>query len=123
EPPKYFGRMKTINRDGPKPRIEASRIARMSPTELTKAVDEGAIVIDVRSTAEFATAHIGGSANIPTGTSFPNWLGSLVPPERRIVILVGRDDTRFQRALRGAALVGMDRVIGWGGPEIIQHWI
>jgi hydroxyacylglutathione hydrolase len=123
EPPKYFARMKTINRDGPKPRIEPSRIARMSPTEMTAAIDDGAIVIDVRSTAEYAVGHMAGTINIPTGTSFPNWLGSLVHPDKRIIFLVGRDDTRFQRALRGAALVGMDRVIGWGGPEIIQHWI
>ena len=123
EPPRYFARMKAVNRDGPKPRIEPSRIARMSPTELTAAVDQGALVIDVRPTAEYAVAHMAGTLNIPTGTSFPNWLGSLVAPDQRIIILVGRDDSRFQRALRGAALVGMDRVIGWGGPEIIQHWI
>ena len=123
EPPKYFARMKAVNRDGPKPRIEPSRIARMSPTEWTKAVDEGAIVIDVRSTSEYALAHMADSLNIPTGTSFPNWLGSLVHPDRRIIFLVGRDDSRFFRALRGAALVGMDRVIGWGGPDIVQHWI
>jgi hydroxyacylglutathione hydrolase len=46
-----------------------------------------------------------------------------VHPDKRIIFLVGRDDSRFHRALRGAALVGMDRVVGWGGPEIIQHWI
>jgi len=123
EPPKYFARMKTVNRDGPKPRIEASRIARMSPTELTKAVDDGALVVDVRSTSEYAVAHMVDTLNIPTGTSFPNWLGSLVAADRQIIFLVGRDDSRFGRALRGAAMVGMDRVIGWGGPEIIQHWI
>ena len=123
EPPKYFARMKTVNRDGPRPRVEPARIARMSPTELTKAVDDGAIVVDVRSTSDYAVAHMADTLNIPTGTSFPNWLGSLVHPDKRIIFLVGRDDSRFLRALRGAALVGMDRVIGWGGPEIIQHWI
>src|SRR4051812_37347845 len=123
EPPKYFARMKAVNRDGPKPRVDPMRIARMSPTELTKAIDDGAIVVDVRSTADFSLAHMAGSINIPTGSSFPNWLGSLIEPDRRIIFLVGRDDTRVVRALRGAALVGMDRVIGWGGPEIIQHWI
>jgi hydroxyacylglutathione hydrolase len=123
EPPKYFARMKQVNRDGPKPRVDPARVARMSPTELTKAMDEGALVIDVRATAEFAAGHMAGTINIPTGTSFPNWLGSLVEPDQRIIFLVGRDDTRFTRALRGAALIGMDKVIGWGGPEIIQHWI
>ena len=26
------------------------------------------------------------------------------------------------RALKGAALVGMDNVIGWGGPDVLQQW-
>jgi hydroxyacylglutathione hydrolase len=123
EPPKYFARMKRVNRDGPKPRVDPSRVARLSPTELTREMDEGALVIDVRATAEFAAGHMAGTVNIPTGTSFPTWLGSLVDPEQRIIFLIGRDDARLARALRGAALVGMDKVIGWGGPEIIQHWI
>jgi hydroxyacylglutathione hydrolase len=122
EPPKYFARMKTVNRDGPKPRVEASKVPRFSPPDFTKAVNGGALVIDVRSTAEYAAGHMAGSINIPTGTSFPNWLGSLVDPKRSIVLVVGRDETRFARAMRGAALVGMDQIIGWGGPEALEHW-
>jgi hydroxyacylglutathione hydrolase len=123
EPPKYFARMKQVNRDGPEPRVDPSRIARLSPAELTKAMDEGALVIDVRATAEFASGHLAGTINIPTGTSFPTWLGSLVESDRRIIFLVGSDDTRLARAFRGAALIGMDNVIGWAGPDVIQFWI
>ena len=122
EPPKYFARMKQVNRDGPKPRPDASRIPRMSPADVIKAMDEGALVVDVRATAEFAAGHIPGTLNIPTGTSFPNWLGSLVEPDRRIIFLIGKDEARFERAVHGAALVGMDNVVGWSGPETIEHW-
>jgi hydroxyacylglutathione hydrolase len=122
EPPKYFARMKQVNRDGPKPRPDASRIPRMSPADVIKAMGDGALVVDVRATAEFAAGHIPGTLNIPTGTSFPNWLGSLVEPDRRIIILIGKDETRFAKAVRGAALVGIDNLVGWSGPETIEHW-
>ena len=122
EPPKYFARMKTVNRDGPRPRPDPSRIPRLSPAEVMKAMHDGAVVVDVRSTAEFAAGHMAGTLNIPTGTSFPNWIGSLVEPDRPIIFVVGRDESRLARALRGSALVGMDGVAGWGGPDVIQEW-
>jgi hydroxyacylglutathione hydrolase len=122
EPPKYFARMKAVNRDGPTPRVDPMSIPRLSPTEFTKAMEGGALVVDVRATAEFAAGHLEGTINIPTGTSFPNWFGSLVTPEQRVLVLTGHDEHRFYRAMRGAALVGLDNVIGWGGPEVIEHW-
>jgi hydroxyacylglutathione hydrolase len=122
EPPKYFARMKQVNRDGPKPRPDASRIPRMSPADVIKAMDDRALVVDVRATAEFAAGHIPGTLNVPTGTSFPNWLGSLVEADRPIIFLIGKDEARFEKAMRGAALVGVDNVAGWSGPETIEHW-
>ncbi len=121
EPPKYFARMKTVNRDGPKPRVDPSSVARMSPADAIEAMEGGAVVVDVRSTADFSAGHIPGTINIPTGTSFPNWLGSLIAPDKRIV-LIGADEARLGRALHGAALVGMDNTVGWGGPDVAQHW-
>jgi hydroxyacylglutathione hydrolase len=120
EPPKYFARMKQVNRDGPTPAPDPSKVARLSAADAIKAMEGGAIIVDVRATAEFALGHIAGTYNIPTGTSFPNWLGSLVRPDQRIVFLVGKDETRLAKALKGAALIGMDNVVGWVGPEILQ---
>ena len=121
EPPKYFARMKQVNRDGPTPRPDPSRVPRLPPADLLGALDSGAVVVDVRATAEFATGHIPGTINIPTGTSFPMWLGSLLSPDQKIVFLIGKDEARLTRALRGAALIGMDNIIGWGGPDAIEH--
>jgi hydroxyacylglutathione hydrolase len=122
EPPKYFARMKTVNRDGPTPRVDPASVRRLPPAEILQAMKDGAVVVDVRATAEFASGHIPGTINIPTGTSFPNWLGSLVDPKKPLVFLIGRDESRLAKALRGAALVGMDNAVGWGGPDVIQHW-
>jgi hydroxyacylglutathione hydrolase len=120
EPPKYFARMKQVNRDGPAPAPDPSKVARMSPAKAMEAMNKGAVMVDVRATAEFAAGHLAGTYNIPTGTSFPNWLGSLVGGDQGIVFLVGTDQARLARALKGAALVGMDNVLGWVGPEMLE---
>jgi hydroxyacylglutathione hydrolase len=122
EPPKHFARMKQVNRDGPTPRIDPASIKRMSPADVMKAMDDGATVVDVRATAEFALGHMAGTVNIPTGTSFTNWLGSLVDPSQKLIFVIGKDESRLTRALRGASLIGMDNVIGWGGPDVIEEW-
>jgi hydroxyacylglutathione hydrolase len=94
----------------------------MPPAGFIKAMESGATVIDVRATAEFALGHMAGTINIPTGTSFTNWLGSLIEAKQRILFLIGKDESRLARALRGAALIGMDNVIGWGGLDVIEQW-
>jgi hydroxyacylglutathione hydrolase len=123
EPPKYFARMKEVNRDGPTPRQDPKSVTRLAPPEFIKAMHDGALVVDVRATAEFAAGHIPGTYNIPTGTSFPTWLGSLVEPDKRVLYLIGTDGNRLARALKGAAMVGMDNAIGWGGPDVLDHWV
>jgi hydroxyacylglutathione hydrolase len=122
EPPKYFARMKTVNRDGPAPRPDPTAVHRMQADDFIAAMEAGAVVVDVRATADFARAHMAGTLNIPTGTSFPNWLGSLVDPKRPIIFVIGADEGRMARALHGAALIGMDDIAGWAGPDVMERW-
>lgn len=53
-------------------------------TDLAKLVREGAVIVDVRSTAEFKSGHIRGSINIPVD-SLAASLGKL-PDKNRPVI-------------------------------------
>ena len=122
EPPKHFARMKQINRDGPTTAVDAGCIKRMSPAAFIQAMDDRVVVVDVRATAEFAQGHMAGTLNIPTSTSFTNWLGSLVDPNRPMMFLIGKDEARLARAIRGSSLIGVDSVIGWGGPDVIEAW-
>jgi hydroxyacylglutathione hydrolase len=120
EPPKYFARMKSLNRDGP-PRMPA----RGEVAELDLAALRGAfaskIVIDARPSAEFARSHIPGSMSIPFGTSFATWAGTLLDPHRDIV-LVADDEGRIENARRMLALIGFDRVVGWAGRDVRADW-
>jgi hydroxyacylglutathione hydrolase len=86
-----------------------------------RAKEEGASLIDVRATADFAAGHIPSTLNIPVGTSFATWAGSLLPFERDIVLLADTPD-RIERARRLLMLVGHDRVVARGGRALRDEW-
>ena len=121
EIPKYFARMKTVNRDGPPPAPAANTPPQVDAHQIKRAIDEGDPVIDVRSTASFAEGHIPGTLNIPNGTSFTTWAGSLISPDRDILLL-SDDPNRLAAARRKLALVGLDRVVGWGTRDAREEW-
>jgi hydroxyacylglutathione hydrolase len=121
EAPRYFGRMKYLNRDGatpysptPIPSIDAAALAACLANDST-------IVIDTRSSPSFGAGFIPGTINIPGGRSFPLWAGSLLSPDHDIVLLAG-DEGRAQSLRRELSLIGLDRVVAWTGPEIFDAW-
>jgi hydroxyacylglutathione hydrolase len=111
EPPKYFARMKMINRDGPAP-MPTGSLRELSLEDVEAALRRGDPVVDVRSTAEFARGHIPGSINLPIGTSFATWAGSLLSPELPIFILAD-EHGRVERARVLLASIGLDRIAGF----------
>ena len=120
EAPKYFGRMKFLNRDGPPPRASASLTA-LDVGALASRLADGATVIDARASAAFTAGFIPGTINIPGGRSFTTWTGSLLSPEGDIV-LITEGETRGRALARELSLIGLDRVTGWADAEVIDRW-
>jgi len=120
EPPKYFARMKTINRDGPTAMPPGS-LGELTLDDIKAALQRGDPVIDVRSTADFARGHIPGTINLPTGTSFATWAGSLLDPERPISILAD-ESGRVQRARTLLAEIGLDHIAGFALRDVREQW-
>ena len=120
EPPKYFARMKTVNRDGPMPVVHAP-LEELTLDDVRRALQSGTPVIDVRATADFAHGHIPGTINIPTGTSFTTWAGSLLPYDRDLVLLAD-DAARLRRARMLLSLIGFDRIAGFAGAKVREAW-
>ncbi len=121
EPPRYFARMKVINRAGPE-RLPRTPLAALSFDAIQRSLDAGDPVIDVRATKDFAASHVPGTINIPVGTSFATWAGSLLPDDRPIVILAD-DADRIDRARAILQSVGLDDVAGYAGPEFREAWL
>ncbi len=120
EAPPYFARMKTANRDGPTARVEHS-VATLDLEAFRAAVDAGAIAVDVRSTADFAAAHIPKTLNLPVGSSFLTWAGWLVPYDRDVILLAD-DPDRVRRARDALSLIGIDRVTGTADASVRNAW-
>jgi hydroxyacylglutathione hydrolase len=120
EPPKYFARMKVLNREGP-PAMPTGPLPELSLAQVKIALERGDPVIDVRSTADFAAGHIPGAINLPVGTSFATWAGSLLDPDRPIVILAD-EHGRVARAQSLLASVGLDRIAGFALRDVREQW-
>jgi hydroxyacylglutathione hydrolase len=126
EPPRYFARMKMINRDGPPPTNAHSVIRHVDAEEIEALLGGGAAtvqVVDARPAAEFAAGFLPGTINIPAGKSFATWAGALLSYDRDVVLLVDAGGEARATALeRELMLIGLDRVTAWGGREVFDDW-
>jgi hydroxyacylglutathione hydrolase len=123
EPPRYFGLMKRLNREGPALLGHLPAPARVEDARLAELVGGGAVVVDTRPAASFAAAHIPGSVNIPLNRSFTTWAGSLLPYDRDLYLLMADARPELVReAVRNLVLIGLDRVAGHLGPEAVGRW-
>jgi hydroxyacylglutathione hydrolase len=125
EPPRYFGEMKRINRDGPRVLGALPTPRRLPADALAGVLAGGGVVVDARAAAAFAAGHVPGTLNIPLGPSFTTWAGWLLPYDRDVRLLV--DDASgggadAEEAVRDLALIGLDRVAGVFGGEAVQEW-
>jgi hydroxyacylglutathione hydrolase len=122
EPPGYFAKMKAINRDGPSPVPEQNNLPELTLGALDRALSTGdPRVVDVRSTADYAAGHIPRTLNLPMGSSFATWAGSLLSYDADIVLLAD-DPKRVARARHGLLLIGLDRVVASGGKTLRDAW-
>ena len=115
EPPRYFARMKQINRDGPALLTTTGELRELDADALAKERAGGAVAVDTRSTSEFAKGHLFGAIAIPAGASVLKWAGSLLDTDQRIV-LVANDAAAARRIALQLAMIGFDRVIGYATP-------
>jgi hydroxyacylglutathione hydrolase len=121
EPPTYFARMKQLNREHPPAAPELEPLQRIELPALEEAMASGTVVLDVRSSADFAAGHIPGTLSMPVGTSLSKWAGTLLSYDRDIILL-GDSADRVRRARHALMLIGMDRVVGHGGKPLRIAW-
>jgi hydroxyacylglutathione hydrolase len=120
EPPLYFAEMKRINRDGP-PILGGFRLpARGGADALQAALSSGAAILDIRSADDFAAGHVPGTTNIPLNKSFSTWAGWLVKYDQAIHLLGTEQDASL--AVRELAMIGLDNVVAWYDPAVIDAW-
>ena len=119
EQPAYFPFDAEINRMGGADPLDAlPRPAALTPQAVASLANQGHVVLDVRTAAEFGAGHVPGAVNVGLGGQFASWAGSLVPLRTPIIIVTGRDE-QIDETLVRLARVGHESVRGYlrGGME------
>ena len=119
EPPLYFARMKTLNRDGvallgamPQPPAITSVATHAAEWE-----KPGTIIIDTRPWAAFRDGHLPNSIWAPTSMMFSMVAGSYAKPEEKIVLVA--DSARADELIRSLVRIGYDKIVALVAPETI----
>src|SRR5918998_2029314 len=120
EAPVYFPKDAEINRSGARELSELQPPQPLTPEQVRQLRDEGHVLLDVRSAADFGAAHVPGSMNIGLGGQFAMWAGSLIPLNASIIVIADTGAQVDETVVR-LARVGIENVKGYldGG---VQSW-
>ena len=120
EAPVYFPRDAEINRSGARGLSELQPPQALTPQQAFQLEEQGDVLLDVRSAADFGAGHVPGSLNIGLNGQFAMWAGSLIPLNAAIVIIADTGAQVDESVLR-LARVGIENVKGYleGG---VQSW-
>jgi len=119
EPPMYFARMKTLNRDGAPVLKALPRPPILTPRDMEDGFVE-AIVLDTRPWRTFREAHIPGSLFTPFDSSFPTVPGCYVEAGQSVVVLI--DEANLEEAVRLLVRIGIDEVVGFITPGVFDEY-
>lgn len=114
-PPKYFPLNVALNKKGYASidQVLEQGTKPLSPEELEYIVNEqGALVLDVRTPAEFAAGHIPNSIFIGLKGSFAPWVGELIVDVQQPLVLVVAEG-KEQEAVTRLSRVGFDHTLGY----------
>jgi glyoxylase-like metal-dependent hydrolase (beta-lactamase superfamily II)/rhodanese-related sulfurtransferase len=112
EIPDYFPMDVELNRQGASSLEPGMVPAAMNAAEFKKRRDAGAMVLDVRSSADYTKGSVPHSLNIGLGGQFASWVGTLVDAKRDLLI-VADDEASASEARVRLARVGFENVKGW----------
>ncbi len=115
ETPPYFARMKRINRAGPPLHGFAKGVPlprALDPRDAAALLQDGALLIDMRSPEAFGAGHPSGALNVGFGPRIGYRAGWLLPPGVRVVLLAS-EPAQIEEATRQLFRVGVDDVAGY----------
>jgi hydroxyacylglutathione hydrolase len=112
EPPRYFARMKYVNKVGPALLHDLATPVEIERPLLDQALAEGALVFDLRSAAEFVAGHIPGSISVPIRKMYSTYVGWFVDFTKPTYLVVP-DDADMEQILKDLRAIGVDDIPGY----------
>jgi hydroxyacylglutathione hydrolase len=111
EAPRYFARMKYVNKVGSPLLSELPTLEKLSGS-VFDAVPTGSLVIDTREGAEFSEQHVAGTVNIPASSGgFNTYVGWYVDFEEPTYFIFSDDNT--DTIISQLRAVGVDNIPGY----------
>lgn len=86
--PPYWKRMRAQNLAGVAPLGVLRDPPALQPDAVTKAIQDGAVVLDTRSPEAFGGGHIPGALNVGQGPAFATWAGTVLDADAEIVLVL-----------------------------------
>lgn len=117
ETPHYFAVMKRVNKVGPELIRNLPAVSAVSPAEIER-IAEQYLVIDPSPSADFASAHVPRTINLPSD-SLVRWAGFLVDYSQPIYLLT--DAAELPGHLRRLRSIGIDNVGGYLDAQAVQR--
>ncbi|SJZ45895.1 MBL fold metallo-hydrolase [Sediminibacterium ginsengisoli] len=111
EPPRYFAKMKQLNKVKRPLLIEVPNLPRLTNQQFLSARAKGIKVIDTRSKEDFSKGFLPGSLNIQHNNSFATWAGWLLDYEEQFMLIA--DDDQVEELARKLMRIGLDNVYGY----------
>ncbi|MCL4249047.1 MAG: MBL fold metallo-hydrolase [Anaerolineae bacterium] len=119
EAPRYFAQMKKVNKLGPALLNTLPLAAQLDRAALDAALQDGALVVDLRSQEEYERAHVLGTISIPaTSSNFSTYIGWFVDFERPLYLIVP-SEADADELIAGVRAIGVDYVGGYFTPDVI----
>ena len=111
EPPKYFAKMKELNKVNRPLLTEVPKIKELSSLDFKEAQEKGIKVIDTRNKLQFQEGFIPGSINIQGNNSFATWMGWFVTYDEPFILIAepGQMDDLTRKLMR----IGLDNIFGY----------
>jgi len=105
--PAYYAHMGAMNTKGPGP-ADLTVPESVDPAELTRRLEEGEWVVDLRRRVAFASNHLKGSVSFEygSGSNFTTYLGWVLPWDDKLTLVGSQEDV--EKAIRDLSRIGID---------------
>jgi len=107
EPPPYFAVMKQRNRDGWARASGSDAPGSVDAAAILAAIQRGDQVVDIRGSRDFGPAHVPGTINIPFGSSFVTYAGTVLRYDVPLY-LISNSAEQSAEAQRRLSLIGLE---------------
>jgi hydroxyacylglutathione hydrolase len=113
-PPQYFPKNAKLNMQGYDSfdGVLDRGLNALSVDEFDKAVNEGALILDVRKQGEFIKGFVPGSLFIGLNGTFAMWVGALIEDINQPIVLIAPEGQE-EEAVTRLARVGYDNTVGY----------